>query len=648
MAKTVNNVKITTTFTTAASREQLTSGENLCTSLGKINKYLADLDTGAFAFPADGGNAETVDGKHADDFALAENNFLDDFFSSKSGDIRALVIDLPSGGFGGNTGRLPNITGFPIAGDIIITWFKSVYSNGLRYGTLQVRSMTQSNLPVYQCSVYNDGVYTDWQKLCDGGMADAAREIVSPNSKAKLWEDSEGGNLRLVSPDGNHSVEMDLHNNAGFRMYFTDNGELTFPVDYNSTTKKFNINGNADTVDELHGSDLARITDIIGGLRRGWATSNTGVIMKYADREVVKTSNDLSYVGWTNNSDGWFTPIIVSQASRGTSYTMWGQNCGYDYLPASEPRDGALITYKGRKYYACWQNPGSTTNPNVVGGVHVELTDGDFVKACKTLIDLCENIDAATLETHPASDFLYANGFAGQLAKLFSQPANDNELATLFSVVPDDATLNDLNPGVYVVNTSAARKSLGVPDEIQLSGPSASISEDTMLRPGGILIKFGSILGNPGYSTYVSAPEAIVPSPFMKSCAFFISNDGSLYRAKSIIQAIIQNNDQGQSTGYKSKTRWAWQALVFENYSNYTQFTIQDIKYFSSEVVIAPGSYYLMYVTKARYNLPYKSGTAYGPTKSYPLVLHYDGLCIKNSDSENLILPAGQYLIRLR
>lgn len=31
--------------------------------------------------------------------------------------------------------------------------------------------MTQSNLPVYQCSVYNDGVYTDWQKLCDGGNA---------------------------------------------------------------------------------------------------------------------------------------------------------------------------------------------------------------------------------------------------------------------------------------------------------------------------------------------------------------------------------------------------------------------------------------------------------------------------------------------
>ena len=123
---------------------------------------LSDIPT---ELPANGGNADTVDGKHADDFALK--------------------TDIPT------------------------------------------------TLPA------------------NGGMADAAREIVSPNAKAKLWEDSEGGNLRLVSPDGNHSVEMDLYNNNSFRMYFTDNGELTFPVDYNSTTKKFNINGNAATVNGL-------------------------------------------------------------------------------------------------------------------------------------------------------------------------------------------------------------------------------------------------------------------------------------------------------------------------------------------------------------------------------------------------------------
>lgn len=72
MARTVNNVKINTTFTTAASREQLTSGENLCTSLGKVNKYLVDLDTGAFTFPANGGNADTLDGLHSTAFYPAK------------------------------------------------------------------------------------------------------------------------------------------------------------------------------------------------------------------------------------------------------------------------------------------------------------------------------------------------------------------------------------------------------------------------------------------------------------------------------------------------------------------------------------------------------------------------------------------------
>lgn len=68
MAKTVNNVKVNATFTTATAREQLTSGENLCTSLGKVNKYLVDLDAGAFTFPANGGNADTLAENSIDKF----------------------------------------------------------------------------------------------------------------------------------------------------------------------------------------------------------------------------------------------------------------------------------------------------------------------------------------------------------------------------------------------------------------------------------------------------------------------------------------------------------------------------------------------------------------------------------------------------
>ena len=181
---TVDGAGIKTELTTHTSNTDIhVTAEEKAVWNGKAD--LSDIPT---TLPANGGNADTLDGKHADNFALAENKFMDDYLSSKTGDIRALVIDLPSGGFGGNTDRLPNITGFPITGDIIITWSKSVYSNGFRYGTLQVRSMRQSNLPVYQCSVYNDGVYTDWQKLCDGGNADTVDGLHA----ADLFQKSEG------------------------------------------------------------------------------------------------------------------------------------------------------------------------------------------------------------------------------------------------------------------------------------------------------------------------------------------------------------------------------------------------------------------------------------------------------------------------
>ena len=85
----------------------------------------------------------------------------------------------------------------------------------------------------------------------NGGTANAARETVSPNAKVKLWEDSEGGNLRLVSPDGRHYVEMDIFNNESFRMYFVHESDIIQALTYNFTQKKLDINGNATTVNGL-------------------------------------------------------------------------------------------------------------------------------------------------------------------------------------------------------------------------------------------------------------------------------------------------------------------------------------------------------------------------------------------------------------
>lgn len=80
---TTNNQK--PTFTQAATRDNIASGETLTTILGKLMKWYADLKNVAFSgnyndlsgrpaipttLPASGGNADTVDGKSASDFVL--------------------------------------------------------------------------------------------------------------------------------------------------------------------------------------------------------------------------------------------------------------------------------------------------------------------------------------------------------------------------------------------------------------------------------------------------------------------------------------------------------------------------------------------------------------------------------------------------
>ena len=73
----------TVSFTVAGTRVNIATGEQLSVAFGKIARWFADLKTAAFtgsyndltnrpaSLPANGGNADTVDGKHASDFIPA-------------------------------------------------------------------------------------------------------------------------------------------------------------------------------------------------------------------------------------------------------------------------------------------------------------------------------------------------------------------------------------------------------------------------------------------------------------------------------------------------------------------------------------------------------------------------------------------------
>ena len=136
----------------------------ITTTGGKLHDK--NIVTDDMSLPANGGNADTVGGYSANDFAMARDSDLMTLLNGQSGDIRALVHQLSNGGYIFDTGypQLKDII-FPITGAGNLSWSTGIFNtNGYRYGILIVRPMTY-NGDTYICSVYNNEAYTDWQRI---------------------------------------------------------------------------------------------------------------------------------------------------------------------------------------------------------------------------------------------------------------------------------------------------------------------------------------------------------------------------------------------------------------------------------------------------------------------------------------------------
>lgn len=266
----------------------------------------------------------------------------------------------------------------------------------------------------FKAPMYSDEVLRI--KAQNGDIGNAT-SVDSTNHKARLYEDPEGGNLRLESPNGAMSMEMDMYDNKSFRIYFERNGELVFPFLYNSIYNDFEIS-------KLNG---ARITSV--GVKRGYITSAIADVITYGDRVVHKLTSDTSYIGWTTTSDGWFAPVFVSRTVEGTRFSMNGYECMYS---VGGEKCGSF-SHNGETYYACWNNPASLINPLVsTSALYVALSGDDYISACKTLINICEGLCAAggnadTLGNRSPEDFantcngsldLYLSGKSGDIRAL--------------------------------------------------------------------------------------------------------------------------------------------------------------------------------------------------------------------------------------
>lgn len=595
---------------------------------------VSDITDFPTSLPANGGNADTIDGKHASEFMqwlgiTNDTDFMND--ANHKVDYHCNISD-------------GTLIGLPMANWYHIVYYMHSYSNG--YGMQIAYPLSFDGATFIRRS---DGItWTNWKNVADGGNAETVGgkhasdfyQVASGLRTNAVYSDIFSTTLSAIhacwnkwcfvvgsSIDSSSSDYIDnapeTTNALWYEVFTGGIGNRAFQIAIGCFAHQrktfirykhdevwsewYNIadGGNADTVDGKHASNF------IGG---GY------IYPSFIQQDTLETDLD----NYIDDYHGFVYNCTNSPVNMDYGFLDVFHFSGYGFAPSSLDVNGVVLqrftrvdlnTFIRLKYNGSW-----TSWHNLADGGNADTLDGKH-----------------------ASDFLYANGFAGQLAKLFSRPANDNELATLFSVVPDDATLDSLNPGIYVVNSSAARRSLGIPNEISQGGPNGS-TIDNLQCVGGILIKLGSILGKPGI--YSTTRGQAIDRPRTTSCAFFISNNGSIYRAiESIGQSIAPTGETYLSSS------WTWVAFVFDSFSNTDAYTIQHIKYINNDVTLAPGEFYEMYHTRGQFVLPYTHGTAYGPTKSFYLKrpsTSNPNLCIVNtSGTKNLIIPAGRYLIHV-
>lgn len=120
---------------------------------GKADK--SDIPT---KLPADGGNADTVDGKHATDFAQ-------NFSSWTTGAVKTLLLAAKSG----FVFVQPNVTGMPVDGKY---WFGIIHGTGSHRQLITTNISTNEIYTIaYNSALAEDKRWSAWKNVADGGNA---------------------------------------------------------------------------------------------------------------------------------------------------------------------------------------------------------------------------------------------------------------------------------------------------------------------------------------------------------------------------------------------------------------------------------------------------------------------------------------------
>ena len=196
--KTGDASNVTSDIQSAMIRTNLTTGEKLAVSLGKIKKFLSDLKTVAFtgsyadltekptSMTANGGNADTVNNHTVDTDVPEDAKFTDTVYDTfvKSG-TEAKVGLVPSPPTTAGTTKYLREDGtwaVPSSSipDDTVTGIKGNVETEYRTGKVNLTSENIGALPI------------------SGGKLTGQLQV---GEKVKLYTSSEGGNIQIISPD---------------------------------------------------------------------------------------------------------------------------------------------------------------------------------------------------------------------------------------------------------------------------------------------------------------------------------------------------------------------------------------------------------------------------------------------------------------
>ena len=340
MAEKNMNAKISVEFEETANRQQVATGDSLSTLFSKVKKFFSDLKTVAFS----GSYNDLSDVPVIDDTLSTEstNAIQNKAVAGALQNVNAKTVDTQT--LTAPNGFTPFYPSFVDSNNTSATAealkTNDAYIFQMKGGTAEAEGTAQLILGNTKLAG-TDGNMKG--QLVFFNNANGYYVTLNPNtaitnnatftlpatggtlaldlSKAKLTENSEGGNLRLTSPDGTLYMEQDCYNNNMYRCYAVKDGATKAIWYYDSVNNVYRVYPVAAFVNARMAMQMQSVTKGSNPTATQYArlqfVDNSGSVTDAATVAMIYASVDTSgnthlSIGAANNVASTWTPYVIS------------------------------------------------------------------------------------------------------------------------------------------------------------------------------------------------------------------------------------------------------------------------------------------------------------------------------------------------